>query len=81
MDRRAFLRTSLAAIAAEPLNAIRPPAADKDTVQSLPRVEVHSSGHYLQTDDGHPRHPVNVHKHSKTTEMATVLVTTPARDR
>lgn len=54
MDRRAFLGTSLAAMAADPLKAAYSAAPLKSADHPLPRIEVHSSGHYLQTEDGRP---------------------------
>ena len=54
MDRRAFLGTSLAASAVAPFNGIHPPEPNRNSTGSLPRVQVHSSGHFLQTEDGRP---------------------------
>src|SRR3954470_19095821 len=54
MDRRAFLGTSLAAMAAEPLNGTRSSEYVASGGESLPRVRVHSGGHLLQTEGGRP---------------------------
>ena len=54
MDRRAFLGTSLAASAVAPFNGIHPPEPNRNSTGSLPRVQVHPSGHFLQTEDGRP---------------------------
>ena len=54
MDRRVFLGTSLAAMAAEPLTALQSSEPIKNPAASLPRVQVHSGGHFLQTEDGRP---------------------------
>lgn len=53
MDRRAFLGTGLAAMAAEPLAGLRSTESQKPTASlPLPRVQVHADGHLLQTEDG-----------------------------
>ena len=53
MDRRAFLGTGIAAMAAEPLTALHSSEPSKSR-SPLPRVQVHAGGHYLQTEEGHP---------------------------
>ena len=54
MDRRVFLGTGLAALAAEPLNGLPAPQQPKSATAPLPRVQVHPGGHFLQTEDGQP---------------------------
>jgi hypothetical protein len=54
MNRRAFLGTGLAAMAAEPLNGTRSAGFPASGGESLPRVRVHSGGHLLETEDGRP---------------------------
>ena len=54
MDRRAFLGTGLAATASVPLRSLNSSETSKTSDVVLPRVQVHSGGHLLQTEDGHP---------------------------
>jgi len=54
MDRRAFLGTSLAAMAVNPINGVRPARPTKHETNPLTRIQVHPAGHFLQTEDGRP---------------------------
>ena len=54
MDRREFLGTSLAAMAAEPFTTARSSQPVNSSPTQLPRIQVHSSGHFLQSEDGRP---------------------------
>jgi hypothetical protein len=54
MDRRVFLGTGIASMAANPLSRISSSGPLKGATEPLPRVQVHSGGHLLQTEDGRP---------------------------
>jgi hypothetical protein len=54
MDRREFLGTGLAAMAAEPFSAVRSSQPVESSAAQLPRIQVHSGGHFLQYEDGRP---------------------------
>ena len=57
MDRREFLGTALAVLGTEPASAI---AQSQSSLRSdcgggsLPRIRVHSEGHFLETEEGKP---------------------------
>jgi hypothetical protein len=54
MDRREFLGTGLAAMAAEPFTAAHSSQPVNSSAAQLPRIQVHSGGHFLQHEDGRP---------------------------
>lgn len=54
MDRRAFLGTGIAAASVSQLNGIGVSSPSKGVSTRLPRVQVHSGGHFLQTESGKP---------------------------
>ena len=55
MNRRSFLGAAVAALGAERLTAAsNAKALESRTSNALPRIHVHSDGHYLSTEDGQP---------------------------
>jgi len=55
MDRRVFLATGLASMAAEPLAGLHAPVSQKASeYPPLQRIQVHPAGHYLETENGRP---------------------------
>ena len=59
MDRREFLGTALAVLGAEPASAIAqsqglPSSGNNCGAAPLPRIRVHSAGHFLETEEGNP---------------------------